>query len=307
MEKQKIALVLSSGGARGFAHIGVIEALLEHGYEISSVAGCSMGALIGGVYAAGELERFKSWACSLQKADVYKLYDITFAANGLLKGEKVFKAIQEFVPDRDINALRIPFSAVATDVIEQKEHIFKEGSLYDALRASCAIPGVIKPVQIQGLQLLDGGILNPLPLDLISSNDDEKIVAVNVNACVPYIAPERPHEELVADKAFNRKMWAMLNRWMKKENNTKKPVNSMPEEKKKLGFFELMLRSSDMMQDRLTDKLIELHPPHMLVNISRKTGGTFEYYRANDFIGAGRLATLNALKQLESNNSNSLS
>lgn len=297
INKQKVALVLSSGGARGFAHIGVIETLLENNYEISSIAGCSMGSLIGGVYCTGELDKFKEWATGLQKADVFKLYDFTFAANGLVKGEKVFREIQQFLPDRDISELNIPFTAIATDVVDQKEYIFKNGPLYDALRASCAIPGVVKPVEIKGKQLLDGGILNPLPLNLIEKRDDELLVAVNVNACVPHHAPVRSPEEVIADKAFDRKVWTMLNKWLKRDKPaTKHPKpEKLQEEKKKFGFFELMLRASDMMQDRLTDKMVELYPPHMLVNISRKAGGTFEYYRAEEFIEAGRQATLSAL------------
>jgi len=143
--KKNVALVLGSGGARGVAHIGVINELIKQGYKITSISGTSMGALVGGMHASGELKIFENWMRSLSKHDVFKLVDFTLSLNGIIKGNKVLKAMKNKVPDRKIEDLLISFTCVATDIINGKEIVFKRGSLYDAIRASISIPSVFMP------------------------------------------------------------------------------------------------------------------------------------------------------------------
>ncbi len=162
---KKVTLVLSSGNARGFAHIGAIDALEERGYEITSVAGTSAGALVAGMYATGEMARFKEWLYDLDRQKVASLIDLSLSLTHLVKGDRVIKAMREVVPDRPIESLHIPYRAVATDINTYKEVVFDRGSLYRAIRASISIPSLFRPVHSGRRLLIDGGATNPMPLN----------------------------------------------------------------------------------------------------------------------------------------------
>lgn len=179
--KKRIALVLGSGGARGYAHIGVIEELERRGYDIACIAGCSMGAVVGGIYAAGKLPQYKAWIESLDYLDVLRLVDVSFRL-GAIRGEKVFGQIREIVGEVNIEDLRIPYTAVATDLTNQQEIWFQEGNLHSAMRASAAIPSLFTPVVQGNRTLVDGGLLNPLPIVPVVSSHCDLIVAVNLNS-----------------------------------------------------------------------------------------------------------------------------
>ncbi|HEX8592108.1 MAG TPA: patatin-like phospholipase family protein [Pseudomonas sp.] len=179
--KKRIALVLGSGGARGYAHIGVIEELERRGYDIGCVAGCSMGAVVGGIYAAGKLRQYREWIESLDYLDVLRLVDVSFRL-GAIRGERVFGHIRKIVGEINIEDLRIPYTAVATDLTNQQEIWFQEGCLHQAMRASAAIPSLFTPVMQGGRMLVDGGLLNPLPIVPVVSSHCDLIVAVNLNS-----------------------------------------------------------------------------------------------------------------------------
>ncbi len=277
-----VSLVLSSGGARGYAHIGVIEALEHHGFSISSVVGCSIGAVVGGIYAAGGMDELKQWAINLERKDVFKLYDFVFSSQGLIRGERVFNQLKHNIPDRNIEDLHIPFKAIATDLKAQKEIIFNSGSLYNALRASSAIPAVVKPAEFEGIELLDGGILNPLPINFADKKLGEIVVAVDVNSKIQYDATQRTKNEISEDKNFSNNLEKLANKWFGKE------LSNMNSEKKKLGFFDLLVKSIDMMQDRITENILQSNPPDILVQISRESCNTFDYYKAGKLIEEGR-------------------
>lgn len=180
MAKQ-VALVLGSGGARGYAHIGVIEELERRGYGIACIAGCSMGSVIGGIYAAGKLGEYRQWVESLDYLDVLRLLDVSFRL-GAIRGERVFGKIQEILGPINIEDLPIPYTAVATDLTNQQEIWFQEGDLHQAMRASAAIPSLFTPVLQGNRMLVDGGLLNPLPIVPVVSSHADLIVAVNLNA-----------------------------------------------------------------------------------------------------------------------------
>lgn len=179
---KRIALTLGSGGARGYAHIGVIEELLARGYEITAIAGCSMGALVGGIYAAGQLDAYRQWSEELSTFGVLRLLDVTFGAMGAMHGKKVMGKIESFIGDIQIEDLPMPFTAVATDLVRQREVWFQRGSLLKAIRASIAIPGVFTPVEDDARFLVDGGLLNPLPILSTVSGDADLMMAVNATA-----------------------------------------------------------------------------------------------------------------------------
>ncbi|HAJ85272.1 MAG TPA: alpha/beta hydrolase, partial [Pseudomonas sp.] len=178
---KRVALVLGSGGARGYAHIGVIEELEARGYEIACIAGCSMGAVVGGIYAAGKLDEYRAWIESLDYLDLLRLVDPSFSL-GAIRGEKVFGRIRDMVGKICIEDLPIPFTAVATDLTNQQEIWFQEGSLELAMRASAAIPSLFTPVMQGNRMLVDGGLLNPLPIVPVVSAHCDMIIAVNLNA-----------------------------------------------------------------------------------------------------------------------------
>ncbi len=178
---KRIALVLGSGGARGYAHIGVIEELERRGYNIACIAGCSMGAVVGGIYAAGKLDEYRDWIQSLDYLDVLRLVDVSFRL-GAIRGEKVFGQIRNIVGEINIEDLRIPYTAVATDLTHQQEIWFQEGCLHQAMRASAAIPSLFTPVMQGNRMLVDGGLLNPLPIVPVVSSHCDLIIAVNLNS-----------------------------------------------------------------------------------------------------------------------------
>ncbi|MGE8188974.1 patatin-like phospholipase family protein [Pseudomonas sp. NPDC086278] len=179
--KKRVALVLGSGGARGYAHIGVIEEIERRGYDIACIAGCSMGAVVGGIYAAGKLDDYRNWIESLDYLDVLRLVDVSFRL-GAIRGEKVFGQIRKIVGEINIEDLRIPYTAVATDLTNQQEIWFQEGCLHQAMRASAAIPSLFTPVMQGNRMLVDGGILNPLPIVPVVSSHCDLIIAVNLNS-----------------------------------------------------------------------------------------------------------------------------
>jgi len=178
--KQNVALVLSSGGSRGLAHIGVINELVKQGFQITSVSGSSIGSVIGGVYAMGKIQEYTEWVSAFNKRDVWGFMDFTPATNGLLKGERVFDKMKAFIPDINIEDMPIPFAAVATDIFHEKEVVFTKGSFYEAARASIAIPAIFTPVKYNHTILLDGGIINPIPIEHVVRKNRDILVVVNL-------------------------------------------------------------------------------------------------------------------------------
>lgn len=288
--KQKVALVLGSGGARGIAHIGVIHELLDNGFEITSVSGTSMGALIGAVYATGRMDEYENWLTSLGKLDVFNLVDFTLSKSGIIKADKVLKEMRSFIPDQNIEELPIKYSAVATNILTGQEEVFVEGSLYDAVRASISIPLVITPLHKNDTLFVDGGVLNPVPVNRIYRHENDVMIAVNVNANIPYnnnkIKPENPDNDFI-DRLTKGKL-----KWFKEQI-----ANMLPSEKKgSIGYFDLVSETSKLMLSQITSLTLKLNPPDLLVEISRESCGTFDFYKASEMIELGREITKSALK-----------
>ena len=204
--KKEVALALSSGGARGLAHIGAIEELEAHGYRITSVAGCSMGALIGGVYAAGKLKEFREWMKTIDRKKMLELTDFSFSLNHIVKGTRIIEAIMEFVPDMAIEDLPIPYCCVATDWKSGREVVFNKGSLFEAIRASISLPSFYEPVQKDGMILIDGGVVNPIPLNRVKRKEGDILVGVDVSGQDYETQWERHHE--VSERRKHRKSLA---------------------------------------------------------------------------------------------------
>lgn len=281
---KKVSLVLGSGGARGIAHIGVIEVLEETGHEIVSVTGCSMGAVVGGIYAAGFQKVYKDWLLALTKPLLFRMLDFTLSGQGFLKGERIFSVLQEFTGPQTIEQFKIPFIAVAADMVGDKEVHYRTGDLYKALRASIAIPGIFTPVIENGQFLVDGGVLNPLPLDLVRKKEDEWIVAVNLNGAVSTIPPTPAVEEA---KVLSK----LLSPLMEYAGSKEKGLLHSAE----YSLRELLISSYRMTQDRLTGLMLQAFPPDVLIEIPRNTCSTFEFYRAKSLLELGREECFKAL------------
>lgn len=286
LAKKKVRLVLAAGGARGVAHIGVIEKLEEAGCEIIEVVGCSMGAVIGGLYAAGHLPAYRQWLLSLDRATVFKQMDFTLTRHGFVKGEKVFNTISEMFGSRNIEDLPIPFAAVATELKNGQEVVFREGELFQALRASISIPGIFTPVHHPGGQWVDGGVVNPLPLNLVQrQNPDEWIVAVNINAPGPPILSDKG---TVKNPLENT--WLKLNLPFWKKESAKVSGG---------GLIDVVQVSYEHMQNRLIAMMTERYPPDLLVSIPRQSCGMFDFHKSAELIAVGRKAYEQALSAKE--------
>jgi len=283
---KKVQLVLGSGGARGIAHIAVIEELEQLGFEIIEIVGCSMGAVIGGIYAAGHLKEYKQWLFSLDRNQVFDLTDFTLKREGFVKGEKIFSKHREMTGNLKIEEFHIPFTAVSVDVKSGKEVHFTSGDLYKALRASVSIPGVFLPVENKNQMLVDGGVLNPLPLNLITKKEDALLLAVDLNA---------KGNKLIKDTDKTNKS----TKWFENvipENILEKTRFETKKEENSLSMFELMESSFILTQDRLKELMITVYPPDILIKIPRKTCSTFEYWKASYVYQTGLIASKKALK-----------
>ena len=292
---KKVSLVLSSGGARGIAHIGVIEELERRGYTIASVSGTSMGALVGGIYAAGGLKLYKEWMLTLDKMDVFSLVDFTISGRGLVKGEKVLKEMKKIIPDKNIEDLNIPYSAISTDIINGKEIVFDKGSLYDAIRASVSIPTVFTPFEHQGLKLVDGGVVNPVPINRVARSQNDILVVVDVNATIPFKRIKKSYE-ITEEKKF-----AKDKRFSKYVNLLSHKFNSLvpKSEKDKLGYFNIMNRTTSLMVHQISQMAIETGKADILVNIPHESFGVFDFYKTEEIIQIGVEKTAMALDAYE--------
>lgn len=261
-QPSRVALVLGSGGARGLAHIGVIDALTAAGLEISYISGCSMGALIGGIYAAGELDVYSEWVSGLERRDVLSLLDLSFGLQGLFKGERIIGRLREMVGDRNIEELEIGFTAVATDLYEQREVWINRGPLFDAIRASMAIPTVFTPWPYRDRVLVDGGLLNPLPIAPALNHQTDLIIAVDASA-----------------------------RGEKQVARTRAQPAAVP------GILDVVAMTIETMQGAIGRLKTAAYSPDIVIDIPREICSFYEFYRGRELIEFGRTRAAEVLAQ----------
>jgi len=252
--KRKVSLVLGSGGARGLVQIGVIRSLEEKGYEIDEVVGCSIGALIGAAYVEGRLQQLEDWMKSINRSMIFKLLDFTNPRFGLLKGERVFESLKDIFPDKNIEDMDIPFRAIATDIKNEKEVVFEKGSVYKAIRASIAIPAVFTSVLSDDISLVDGGVVNPLPINFVKRKRRNIVVAVNLDG-----KPNPRYGPVAFDK----------------------PVNS-------IGMLQ---EAYFVMRRKLAALSVELYKPDYVINIPHNIAGLWDYDKATQLIEHGKMLT----------------
>lgn len=323
--KQDVALVLSSGGPRGFAYIGAIEELERRGYNITSVAGTSMGSLIGGIYATGKLDELKEWLFDLNAWKVFDLMDLSISKNHIVKGDKIIEAIKEIVPDVDIKDLKIPFKAVATDLYTGEEIVYAEGKLFEAIRASISIPSLFRPVK-QGLRtLIDGGIVNTLPISQVDRNGKDILIAFDVNdvdvtqmheAIVQRYRDEQ--ERLSQEKARKEDNRLLLDSIRNNDSLTfsermklvgiyskKLIAQSLASEgasEFELGdsYYSILDRTFSLMNHTISELTLQLYKPDIVVRMPFDAYGEIsDYAKAKEISKAGRELMREALDKWE--------
>ncbi|MGH8190950.1 MAG: patatin-like phospholipase family protein [Rhodanobacteraceae bacterium] len=275
--KPTVALALGTGGARGLAHIGAIEAIEAAGYRIVGVSGSSMGALIGGIYAAGKLDVYRDWAVALQKMDVLKLVDWTLSGAGLIKGERIIGVLRELIGDVEIAELPIAFTAVATDLDREREVWLTRGSLFDAIRASISIPTIFRPHPMHGHRLVDGGLMNPLPLTPLLQSPSDYTMAINVNG-PPEALPAPPPDQPKPRRGLRSQIAAYVAR----------TIAHRGDESTAPGWMTTLTQALDLMQENLTSFRLAADRPDLVIEVPRNASAVYEFYRAAELIELGR-------------------
>ncbi|MEZ8242309.1 serine protease [Vibrio splendidus] len=274
-----VSLVLGSGGARGLVHVGIIRWLIEHGYQIKSISGCSIGALIGGVYAAGKLDEFEEWVTSIDQSDMAMMLDFSWQSSGIFKGDKIIETLRGLIGEVSIEDLPIPYTAVAANVAEEKEVWLQSGSLFDAIRASISLPLFFTPHVINGEVLIDGGVLNPVPIAPTFSDKTDFTLAVNLGG-----EPEMLQQEVIPVSLPT------------KESNLHEKVvhfidNLGSSVKSKMSFnfaaYDIANQAFDAMQSTIARQKLAAYPADITLEIPRNACGTLEFDRSQEMIDRG--------------------
>lgn len=293
MTNKTVSLVLGSGGARGLAHIGAIKYLEENGYDIRSVSGCSMGALVGGVYACGQLDTFETWVRAISKLDIVRLLDVSWGKEGLVEGERIIGTLKELIGDRLIEELPIAYTAVASDIQREKEVWLKRGSLFAAIRASISLPLFFTPFELDGVKLLDGGILNPVPIAPTFEDGTDMTIAINLGAPptgkLKHTQTPKPIE--VAESPDDS-VQAKINYFIDGLKNRVSPDS--------VGGWTMLSiadQTFDAMQSAIARQKLAAYPPDHTVLIARDACGTLEFERADEMISLGYQAMADSLAQ----------
>ncbi|USD66945.1 patatin-like phospholipase family protein [Vibrio sp. SCSIO 43136] len=276
---KNISLVLGSGGARGLTHVGIIHWLREHDFEIQSISGCSIGALIGGVYAAGKLDEFEKWVTNIDQMDMAMLLDLSWESSGMFKGDKIIETLRDLIGDIAIEDLPIKFTAVAANVAEEKEVWIQSGSLFDAIRASISLPLFFTPHTINGVELIDGGVLNPVPIAPTFGDKTELTIAVNLGG-EPEIKPTALPQLLQEhnDSKLHQKISKFID-------------NLSISVKNKMSFnfaaYDIANQAFDAMQSTIARQKLAAYPADITLKVPRNACGTLEFERSREMIKRG--------------------
>jgi NTE family protein len=283
MTRKTVSLVLGSGGARGLAHIGAIHYLEESGYEIRSISGCSMGALVGGIYACGELDVFEEWVRAIPKLDIVRLLDVSWGKEGLVEGERIITVFKDLIGDRMIEDLPIKYTAVAADIQREKEVWLKRGSLFAAIRASISLPLFFTPFEMNGMKLLDGGILNPVPIAPTFEDDTDLTIAINLGASPTGNRKPALHvEPKDSNDTPADSVQAKINDFIE-GLKSRNPLNSEGSWK----MLSIADQTFDAMQGAIARQKLAAYPPDHTIMIARDACGTLEFDRADEMITLG--------------------
>ena len=304
--RPRIGLALGSGSARGWAHIGVIDSLIEAGIEPDVVCGTSIGALVGAAYVAGKLDGLRQWAETATWRAILKLTDVRLTGGGLLNGRQVVAFLQQLGIDQPIESYGRPYAAVATDLATGREIWLQSGPIHEAVRASIALPGILSPARIDGRWLVDGGLSNPIPVSVCRALGADVIIAVNLNGDLlarrfaveldPSTAPsEQPAgvSQAILRKVAGKLPGARGRRAAKEAADTAPPREPPP------GYFDVLATSLNIMQDHITRTRLAGEPPHVMLVPRLRNIGLMEFNRAHEAIDEGRACVEQALPTLK--------
>lgn len=278
-----VSLVLGSGGARGLAHIGIIRWLEENNYKIESISGCSAGAVIGGVYATGKMELFEEWAREINALDIVTLLDLSWGRGGLVKGERFINELITLVGDSRIEDLPIKYTAIATDIGEGKEVWLQDGKLFDAIRASISLPLLFQPFRYRNMSLIDGGVLNPVPIAPTFSDTTDITIAVNLNSNQGEFTvheSEKEEEKSEESSSIRQKISSYL-------DELQESFGRREEDPEEFSVDDVAFQAFDAMQSTIARQKIAAYPPDKVVGIYRKACRMLEFNRAAEMIELG--------------------
>lgn len=311
---QKIGLALGGGGARGWAHIGVIRALEEAEIRIDYLAGTSIGALVGAVYVADALDDLEAFAEDINLETLLSLLDIAFPSPGLIAGDRIREFIANYVLDKQIEDTAIPFRCVATNFLLKQEVVLQNGPLVDAVRSSISIPGIFKPVQREeNMYLVDGGVVNPVPVSVVRAMGAETIIGVNLNKD-PKVekAPAddnsdsgarsnqaKDSSEAASDESESGLLPALANRYEALQDVLKDQVDDwIPDPRTGLNIFDVLGNSINMMEQRVTQINLQTDQPTVLIEPNLMEFGIFDFHQAKPMMRRGYEAAKEALPQI---------
>ena len=294
MDYPKIGLALGSGSARGWSHIGIIRGLEAMGIKPHIVCGCSAGALVGGIYAAGYMDELETWAKKLDWKEVVGLFDIRLTGGGVIVGDRLINFFKNYVGDEiSIESLPIPYASVATILETGREVWLKEGSLLDAIRASMSFPGIMEPVFMNGRWLIDGGLVNPVPVSTCRALGADIIIAVNLNSDLvgrhfsgkDEIKEKNEDTEVeVASHSFSERFQHRIRHGF---DSLIAQVGLGNKKDKAPGLFEVLAGTINVMQDRITRSRMAGDPPDIILEPRLRHLGLLEFYRAQEAIDEG--------------------
>jgi NTE family protein len=304
--KKDIGLVLSSGGARGATQIGVIKTLEKQGYNIKSVSGASIGSMIAGMYARGDLYEFEQWITSLSEEEILNLLGFTLKKNGILKVDGFFEILNQKFPDKNIEDLNIPCAIAATDIISNKPIYFTKGSLYKAMRASIAIPSLIVPVQYDNTILVDGGLLDPVPIEPLPNKDKLKIFVINLyaNEEGKKLVIKKENDQIVSMSKRNRRYNAFINRienFISRANvkNILDYITSPATSPYNIGYIQLLNASANAMIERLVDLSLQTYKPDVVIDIPKDICKALDFGNIKELIAYGEVKAEETLNNLD--------
>ncbi len=274
-----VSLVLGSGGARGLAHIGVIHWLEEHGFKIKSISGCSMGALVGGVYAAGKLNGFEQWVCAITKIDMVSLLDLAWSKNGLIKGDKIINSLVDLVGDQLIEDLPLSFTSVAADIVSEKEVWIQSGNLFDAIRASISLPLFFTPFTLNGVDLIDGGVLNPVPIAPTFGDNTDLTIAVNLGGPpeIKQVVEKAPAPPSFLSEELHDKISSFISSFQE----------AVMPNSHDWSAYDVTNQAFEAMQSTIARQKLAAYPPDITIEVPRNICGILEFNRASEMIELG--------------------
>jgi len=311
MKRPKIGLALGSGSARGWAHIGIIQALGRLGIHAEVIAGASVGSLVGAACASDQLDDLEQWVRKLTKKDVWSLLDTTFRGGGVMRGNRLMRAIGEQIQDRDIEDLPVAFAAVAADLYSGQEIWLREGPMLSAVRASSGLPGLFTPMYYQDRWMIDGGVVNPVPVSLCRAMGADFVIAVNLNshygpgaqmmqrfARARQRSAEREEAEEREEEAESAS-WTSLERWSGMVDGLVEAFKSPPSKSSEPGMFDVIASSVNIMQDRITRSRMVGDPPNLVLSPDLGHFQLMDFHRAEEAIEVGRDTVARSSEELE--------